>query len=272
MSKNLKTLLIVLATAIVAGFAGVGIDIAIRPTETVVTLEAGATLELSEEQIPAALEGDLGEVIEDYNIPTVEEVDGGQFEDEFTGVSSALGTGTYDDLGWSGTYDTSSIEAFKDATLGKCIVANNRYGAQCVSLVRAFWWSYADRDVATCGTGMAKGMMECADENAGEDFEVHWGSEGFGDIAGDVGVWGNGLYGHTAIALGPTVNGYAAVLGENQGGAKCYDENGNLIGGAATNIINLSVKYLIGYYRPIRYIPEPEPEPAPLAPDTGVAE
>ena len=35
-------------------------------------------------------------------------------------------------------------------------------------------------------------------------------------------------------------------------------------GGAATNIINISVKNLIGYYRPKAYIiPEPEPDPEP---------
>lgn len=243
--------------AAVAALSALSINLAI--TQEGVKLET--KIELSGEQVPGYIYNDMGE-IEEIEIPTVESIDGGRFEDINTGLS--ISEGEYADLGWSELYDTSTFEAFKNATLGTCIYANNRFGAQCVSLERVFWWSYADRDVSTCGTGMAKGMMDCAEQNAGDDFEIHWGSDGFGDVAGDVGVWGTGIYGHTASAVGPIRNGYVAVLGENQGGKPCE------FGGAATNIINLSINGLIGYYRPIRYIPEPEPAPTPITPDTGV--
>jgi hypothetical protein len=60
------------------------------------------------------------------------------------------------------------------------------------------------------------------------------------------------------MALGPVRNGYVALLGENQGGRACEG------GGAATNIINMSIKTLIGGYRPKAYIaPEPAPKPEP---------
>jgi hypothetical protein len=224
-----------------------------------------ASIEYSETQEPAYITDDQGEVVETQdvdgeNIPTIESVDGGMFEDETTGVSET--EGDYADLGWAETYNTSSPEAFKNDTIGKCIYANNRYGAQCVSLSRVFWWSYANRDVSTCGTGMAKGMMNCWQQNAGSEFETHWG---YGGIqAGDWIIWNTGQYGHVAMALGPVHNGYVTILGENQGGRACER------GGSATNIINLSVNGTVGYYRPKAYIkpapqptPKPEPKPAP---------
>lgn len=222
------------------------------------TVEAQIELnyKISETPVPAYIQDDKGAILEDDTIPTMEEVDGGMFEDADTGVSSA---DEYEDLGSViETFDTSTPEAFKNATLNRCVYANNRYGAQCVSLARSFWWSYADRDVSTCGTGMAKGMMQCADENAGDDFVVFW-PDAVDDIqSGDWLVFNGGQYGHVGMALGPVVNGYVTLLGENQGGHYCEG------GGSATNIINLNIKNLIGFYRPKAYI-----KVTPIAPDTG---
>ena len=67
------------------------------------------------------------------------------------------------------------------------------------------------------------------------------------------------------MALGKVNNGYVTCLGENQGGVPC--EYG--IGGAGTNIINISVKNFIGGYTPIEYIEVPKVEPIPNSPDTG---
>jgi hypothetical protein len=214
--------------------------------------------------MPAFIEDDRGEIVELEAIPTIEEVDGGQFKDKDTGVSVV--EGEYKDLGWSETFNVTSPESFKNDTLNRCIIANNYYGAQCVSLARVFWWSYADRDVSTCGTGMAKGMMKCAKENAGDDFLVY-GNEDKSEIqAGDWLVFDGGQYGHIGMALGPVINGYVTLLGENQGGHSCGDG----VGGSATNIININIKNLIGFYRPKAYI-KPEPEPEPInAPDTGI--
>ena len=220
-----------------------------------------ATIQYSEEQVPATIEDDMGEVIEvdsfdGEGIPTVDEVDGGLFEDETTGLSAT--EGDYDDLGWAEWYNTSTPEAFRNNTIGKCIYANNKWGAQCVSLARVFWWSYANRDVSTCGTGMAKGMMNCADQNAGNDFVIYWKDSANKIQAGDWLVFDGGQYGHVGMALGPVNNGYVALLGENQGGKACER------GGAATNIINISIRNLIGFYRPKSYIkPEPKPTPTP---------
>lgn len=260
MKKNSKTKWLIggIAAAIVAigaAITGATININIKQGKV------NASIIYSQEEVPATITDDRGDATEttEYNgetIPTVEEVDGGLFEDMTTGVSAT--EGEYADLGWSEWYPTSTPEAFRDATLGHCIYANNRFGAQCVSLSRVYWWSYADRDVSTCGTGMAKGMMKCADQNAGNDFVVYW-ADSKGQIqAGDWLVFDGGQYGHVGMALGPVTNGYVALLGENQGGRACEK------GGAATNIINISVKNLIGFYRPKSYIkPEPKPEPTP---------
>lgn len=254
MSKNNTKLKWVVGTIIALGLAlGTGAAINI----TVNDKNYNATIEYSEEQKPAMVEDDRGEIVEEESIPTVEEIDGGRFEDIDTGVSAL--DGEYEDLGASiETFDTSTPEAFKNATLGKCVYANNRFGAQCVSLSRSYWWSYANRDVSTCGTGMAKGMMNCAEQNAGKDFLIYWKNDAGKIQAGDWLVFDGGQYGHIGMALGPVTNGYVTLLGENQGGRPCDG------GGAATNIINISIKNLIGFYRPKAYVkPEPKPEPTP---------
>lgn len=254
MADNIKKTIAVIATIVASLCAGYGVKILVDPAK--IEVESHYAIEFAEDQVPAVIEDDKGELVEDENIPTVEEVDGGQFEDITTGVS--VQEGDYADLGWSETYNTSSPEAFKRDTLGKCIIANNKYGAQCVSLARVFWWSYADRDVSTCGTGMAKGMMNCAEQNAGDDFEIIWDKSKI--QAGTWVVFDGGTYGHVGMALGPVVNGYVALLGENQGGKSC----GAGVGGAGTNIINISVKNFVGGYTPKDYIkPEPTPEPTP---------
>lgn len=250
-----------LAVSIVIAGAGFGFSFVVRPDgETKIEVEvkpSTTTLVESENEATTLVEDDQGELHEE-TLKTYEEIDGGQFEDAYTGISSALTTAVYDDIGWSETYDVSSPEAFKNDTLGKCIIANNIYGAQCVSLARVFWWSYADRDVSTCGTGMAKGMMNCYEQNAGDEFVAFWDASSI--QAGDWLVFTGGQYGHVGMALGPVTNGYVALLGENQGGASC----GPGVGGSATNIINISIKNFIGGYRPKAYIkPEPTPTPTP---------
>ena len=205
--------------------------------------------------------GDEGEYSEEDPIPTVDEIDGGgKFQDQLNVKDGEADL--YYELGSMEQVDTSSVEAFKKSTLGRCIVANNYYGAQCVSLARAFWWDYAGFDVTTCGTGLAKGMMNCAEENAKDKFKIIWNTNEI-----QKGTWivlDGKTTGHICMALGKVKDGYVSCLGENQGGIPC--EGG--IGGAGTNIINISVKQFIGGYTPLDYI-EPAPEPAPSAPDTG---
>jgi len=199
-------------------------------------------------------------------IPTVEEIDGGgRFQDTISGDDTSL----YYEKGSIEEVDTSSPVAFMNSTLNRCIIASNYFGAQCVSLARAFWWDYADFDVSTCGTGLAKGMMECSEENARDKFKVIWDKSEI--QAGTWIVLDGKTTGHICMALSQPVGDYVSCLGENQGGIPC--EYG--VGGAGTNIINLSLKNFIGGYTPITYIPQepaptPEPESTPSTPDTGI--
>lgn len=196
-------------------------------------------------------------------IYTVEEIDGGgQFKDITMGVKGEDAE-VYYELGKIEEVDTSSPEAFKASVMGKCIIANNYWGAQCVSLARAFWWDYAHYDISTCDTGLAKGIMNCPEENARDRFKVIWSTDDIQD--GSWLVFDGSTTGHICMALERPVNGYVRCLGENQGGVAC----GNGIGGSATNVINISLKNFIGGYTPLDYI-VPEPEPTPLVPDTGL--
>ena len=97
---NIKAVIVLVVAAIIAGLTGIGINVSLQPSEEGYKAE----LELSEEQVPAVIEDDMGEYTETTEvdgelIPTVEEVDGGKFEDEVTGVSTT--EGEYEDLGWS---------------------------------------------------------------------------------------------------------------------------------------------------------------------------
>lgn len=257
---TLVTILILVGlVAIIKETPSVTNDVKAEPNTLEVLENINADIEFSSDDIPAMIDNGRGEIeeiesIDGEKIPTVEEVDGGLFEDSTSGTSKV--GGDYQDLGWSEVYNTSSPQAFKDATLGKCIIANNIYGAQCVSLARVFWWSYANRDVSTCGTGMAKGMMGCADENAGDDFLIFWKNDANQIQAGDWLIFEGGKYGHVGMALGTVNNGYVALLGENQGGKACTG------GGSATNIINLNINNLIGFYRPKLYIKEAKVDPS----------
>lgn len=246
---NLFELVLPIIIALLGGF---GVSLIINTATG--TLEV--TIDYAENSI---ITGDEGEYIEE--IPTVEEIDGGG---QFKEIEE-----TYDDdidyfyeLGAVETVDTSSPQAFAKSTLGRCLIYGNYWGAQCVSLARGFWREHAGFDVSTCGTGLAKGMMNCYEENARDKFKVIWNIDEIQE-----GTWivlDGSRTGHICMALGKVNNGYVTCLGENQGGIPCKE------GGAATNIINLNVKNFIGGYTPLDYIePEPEPEPTPITPDTG---
>lgn len=249
--QNKKTLLkqifeIVLAV-IIGLFGGYGINLLIKPTEEGIYVEA-ATLELAEEQVEAVIETEDGEIVIDA--PTVEAVDGNQLAEECP-EGEECGRGWY--------VNTATPQTFKSATYGQCIDTDGHYGSQCWDLANLFFQNYAGRTFSTCGTGAAKGSLNCWAQNAGNEFEMIWDATAL--QAGDIVVFTNGTYGHVGMAMGGYNNGYVALLGTNQGGVSCYG------GGSAANIINISLKNFGGAFRPKDYIiPEPAPEPEPAKP------
>lgn len=210
-------------------------------------VESEYSIELSEDQIPAVITTEEG-TTETIEAPTVELIDDGE----------ALGEGEDAQGAW---HDTSSPEAYKNSTFGQCI--QNAYGGQCFALANDFWQNYAGRNLSSCGTGAAKGTWNCKEQNAGDNFVLIYNDNEI--QAGDWIVYSNGTYGHIGMALGPQVNGYVALLGQNQGGQRCS------LGGGATNIINKSNRDFVGAFRPKDYIkPNPTPAPTPeTIPATG---
>ena len=94
----------------------------------------------------------------------------------------------------------------------------------------------------------------CKEYNAGDEFELIYDAKNL--QTGDWIIFSSGEYGHVGMAMGSYNNGYISLLGQNQGGTACDG------GGAATNIINISLKSFVGAFRPKTYIkPEPKPEP-----------
>lgn len=253
---NIKPIIAILATLLIGIAAGVGVDLSIRPTEnkTEIKVNTDYAITLSEEQKPAVVENAEGE-LEEISAPTVEEIDGNQV---------LAPEGELPDLGQGAYYDVSSPQAFKGATYGKCIDMDGYFGSQCVDLYAAFQLSYANRWPNVCGTGAARGLWDCKEQNAGEEYELIYDPTQL--QAGDWVVFGGGQYGHVGMALGPTTNGYVALLGENQGGAPCVG------GGAATNIINMSTKTFLGAFRPKAYIVPEEPKEEPAILISGCAD
>lgn len=268
-AKNIKTIrayLIAIIAMLLAGLAGIGVNISLQPSEEGYTSD----IEFSEEQIPAEVTEGLddveygqGEIKVDGNtIPTVESVDanGPQVnpEDE-TPVDCPEG----EECGRGAAYpyvDTSTPQAFINATLGGCYNIDGYFDEQCWDYAALFFLNYAGHTFYTCGTRAAKGAIAdgCWQKNAGDKFEMVWDATQV--QPGDIVVFNNGTFGHVGDAVGYYNNGYIALAGQNQGGGLCP---GSTMG-ARVNIINISTKYFAGAFRPKAYIkPESKPTPAP---------
>lgn len=250
---NLKSFIIGLIIALIgiAVGCGFGININTGIVDNTITISAGFSLQLSDEQIPALIENAEGEEVTDKNIVTVEEVAGEQIAQECP-EGEECGQGRY-------IYaPTETPIAFKDYTLGGCWNTDGAWGAQCWDLADLFFQNYAGRNFSTCGTGAAKGAWNCKEKNAGDEFELIYNPN---DLqTGDWIIFSSGKYGHVGMAMGSYNNGYIALLGQNQGGSACEG------GGSAANIINISLSSFVGAFRPKSYVkPEPTPQPIPVS-------
>lgn len=203
--------------------------------------------------IPAVVVNDKGEE-ETIEVPTVDSIDGGEIlhDEECTEDDCGRGAFIY--------APTETYQAFKDYTYGKCWNIDSAYGAQCWDLSSLHSMNYTanKRVFSTCGTGAAKGMWNCKEQNAGTEYDLVYSI--YNTKVGDIGVWGGGTWGHTCIIAGPVKNGYVACFGQNQGGSACPG------GGASANIINISIKDFLGAFHPKTYVDPTPPEPTPPEP------
>lgn len=268
-SKNIKSIVRIILVAIVAllaaGITGIGVNINIQPTDE----GYNAEIEFSEEQIPAEVTEGLddveygqGEIKVDGNtIPTVESVDanGPQVNPE---DENPVDCPEGEECGRGAAYpyvDTSTPQAFINATLGGCYNIDGYYDEQCWDYAALFFLNYAGHTFYTCGTGAAKGAFAdgCWQKNAGNEFVFTRNPADI--IPGAIVGFNNGTFGHVGVATGYYNNGYVTLAGQNQGGGLCPGSKM----GARVNIINISLKYFAGAFIPKKYIPKPTPAPTP---------
>lgn len=249
--KNLtpKAIIGAIIVLVLGIFGGAGLSMLVS-SEGDVILETDFAMELSAEQVPTIIETTEGEV-EVTQAPTVEEVDGGKIEECPEGEECGMGAYVY--------VDVTSPQTIRESLEGDCVNVDNFAGSQCYDTSAAVSENMTGRRLTTCGTGAASGMMDCWEQNAGNDFYVAWDPAEI--IPGAIVQFKGGQYGHTGIAMGYPHDGYVALLSTNQGGKACPG------GGSSANIINISLKNFIGAYIWKEYLKDDEPsEPEPPLP------
>lgn len=262
MRKRYIVGLVAAGLAVIAGITGAVVNINIENGKTkaeIIYSDNSITPEVTDIK---GVESGQGEVkINGETIPTVESVDatGPQVnpEDE-TPAECPEG----EECGRGAAYpyvDTSTPQAFLNATIGGCYNVDGYYDEQCWDYAALFTLNYAGRTFYTCGTGAAKGAFAdgCWQKNAGSEFVFTTNPRDI--IPGAIVGFNNGQFGHVGIATGYYNNGYVTLAGQNQGGGLCPGSSM----GARVNIINISLKYFAGAFIPKSYIPKPEPKPEP---------
>ena len=206
-----------------------------------------------DETILETSEGDI--VVE--SIPTVMEIDGGMITDCPEESEECAKGAVLPPL------DITSPETFYNSVIDQCIDFDGAWGSQCYDLMAYFHYVYTGRWLSTNGTGAAYGIWDARDYNnpinpeTGETYYVLI-TDPTQIQVGAFAVFNGGMYGHVGDAMGTYNNGYVSLLGTNQGGRACSG------GGAAANVINMSLKNFRGAFMPRIWIqPEPEPEPTP---------
>lgn len=240
----LCTTFIIIGTKGKDGFITIGGEVTISEgTEQFIEESKKATIEYAKESVPTIIVNENGDE-QVIDAPTIDFIDGVEIPAD---DKSADGQGAYHDT-------TTYMTYYNSVGIGNCI--NNAFGAQCFALANDFWENYTGRALSSCGTGAAKGTLNCYDYNAGDEFEMVW--DVYELQPGDWVVTKGGTWGHIFMAMGYYNNGYIAGFGQNQGGGYCP------MGGAATNVVNLNLSTFGGAFRPKTYIkPEPTPEPTP---------
>lgn len=210
-------------------------------------------IQYAEQSVPTYIENEAGQ-IEEIEAPTVESIDADNSIIECNEEEGCLGQGSAVILP---SLDITSPQTVYQSVINQCIDLDGYYGSQCVDLFAYYHYAYTGRWLSTNGTGAAYGIWDARDyNNSGNEYEL------ITDVTklqpGDFAVFHNGHYGHVGMVMGYYNNGYIALLGTNQGGYACDG------GGAAANVVNISLATFSGAFRPRIYIhPEPTPEPTP---------
>ena len=174
--KNLKPWIVALVTLIVALLTGAGVNISIENGKV------KSDIVYSDEEQPAEIMDGISDVeygqgevkVDGEEIPTVESVDAsGQQVNPEDETPEECPEGEECGRGAAYPYvDTSTPQAFINATLGGCYDVDGHYNEQCWDYAALFTLNYAGRTFYTCGTGAAKGAFAdgCWQKNAGTEF------------------------------------------------------------------------------------------------------
>ncbi len=146
--------------------------------------------------------------------------------------------------------DVSTPTAFYNAVNGKGF--NEGYGMQCVAGFKEFMFALSGKYVAT-KTGGASGYAQQQSQIEPLGFTWHSGTSGLQD--GDWAIFGGGKYGHVAMYY------QGKWFGQNQGAS-------NSSVGNAFNLLSISDRYVIGYYRPNIYKKTTVTPTTPTTPST----
>lgn len=260
---NWKAFFGVVITIILGMAVGAGVDLAVRPTKDGdVIVEANQAIELSKTQVPAEVEVAQNEV-ETKDLPTVEQVDGGAIPTQLENMSAE----ERDKAAQGFAIDISTPWTVVASLDNQCIYMGNPYGSQCVNTTNVIAENQVGYWMSTCGTGAARGIWDCREENARGGYELITDPTQL--RPGDLLVTWGGDWGHTGMVVGYYNNGYVPVFSTNQGGAYCSG------GGAAANTINLSMATFSGAFRWHGWdylFEQPKPTPEPVIPITGCYE
>lgn len=184
------------------------------------------------------------ELAENDDLPLVKDIDGGEIY-----ALENMSEEEKENAVRGYAVDITTPDAFMNATWNQCIYLNNPYGSQCYNTTALLMENQVGYWPSTCGTGGAKGIWDCKEENARGNGVTHY------DLIynpeelrkGDIWVSHNGEYGHTGMVAGNPfwVGGvlYVPLYSTNQGGFNCE------YGGQASNIINISVNTFSGGLR-----------------------
>lgn len=249
-----KSVLIGALILLFGAAAGATTTVVVKPTEevinTTVKTEINSSMVLADAQPETPIEVVENGETKVVDVVTVDEVDGGEVNKENDGKSKEelnFGQGEY--------YDTTSPKTWVDATYGKCLDLDRIFGAQCVDYLAIYMYQEYGRWLSTNGTGAAYGIWDAREQNAGEDMLLVYDKHAI--PVGTWAVFNGGQYGHVGLVLGYTDDNHVLLAGENQGGAPCAG------GGAAVNIINMSLDNFRGGFLPKKWYVEPTPEPTP---------
>lgn len=112
-------------------------------------------------------------------------------------------------------YNTwKSMSEFQAAyPIGTAVDVDGAYGAQCWDYASAFWWGQCNRGFATGGDNARGSWTAARDINAGTEFDLISSWQEL--MPGDWIVWGNGSFGHVAMAVSFPSGGSITVWNQN---------------------------------------------------------